>query len=151
VLVTDGSSCRWRHAADAHVPVLLRIAAAAAPAHRYQFLIPVRSSRRSQGRPRADIRFMAERCVAAPPDRPFVHRAAIWRIMDNPIARNYIFGNPATDPRQLLRTDEYLSQHEVRKVCHDTWKNVNQDNCEEEQHQERKRRFGYLADTPPRH
>lgn len=102
-------------------------------------------------RPTADIRSIAERCVAVPPVRPFVHRAAIWRIRDNPIARNYIFGNPGSDARQLLRINEHLSQHEVRKVCHDTWKNVNQNNCEEEQHQERKRRFGYLADTPPRH
>tara|TARA_R110002012_G_scaffold157279_3_gene318422 strand:- start:3536 stop:3808 length:273 start_codon:yes stop_codon:yes gene_type:complete len=38
VLVADGSSCRRRRAADAHIPVLLRIAAADAPAQ--QISIP---------------------------------------------------------------------------------------------------------------
>lgn len=123
---------------------------AAVRASRSEGRLPAKDVSRHE-RPTAAIRFMAERCVAAPPDRPFVHRAAIWRIIDKPIARNYTFGNPVSDARQLLRTDEHLPQHEVRKVCHDTWKNVNQNNCEEEQHQERKRRFGYLADTPTRH
>ena len=35
VLVADGSSCRRRRAADAHIPILLRIAAAAAQPNIY--------------------------------------------------------------------------------------------------------------------
>jgi len=62
VLVADGSSCRRLGAAGAHIPVLLGIAAADAPAQRYQFLTPVRSSRRSQKRPKPAVRPVAERC-----------------------------------------------------------------------------------------
>ena len=77
VLVADGPSCRRRRAADAHIPVLLRIAATDAPAQGISSLDPCAVVSPQSGRPKADIPPSSHLLRCSPSNLPFTPNAGV--------------------------------------------------------------------------